>query len=65
MLALLGGWPGALYAQSRLRHKTIKQPFKTLLWLSILCNIGVLIWTFTPDGTLLVKKIENILTRFI
>ncbi|MGO4998901.1 DUF1294 domain-containing protein [Oceanisphaera sp. W20_SRM_FM3] len=38
-LALLGGWPGALFAQARLHHKTQKQPFKTLLWLTILLHI--------------------------
>ena len=38
-LALLGGWPGALLAQARLRHKTQKQPFKTLLWLTIIGHL--------------------------
>ena len=31
-LALAGGWPGALIAQSRLRHKTRKQPFRAVFW---------------------------------
>jgi uncharacterized membrane protein YsdA (DUF1294 family) len=30
-LALLGGWPAAKLAQRRLRHKTRKEPFRTLL----------------------------------
>ena len=38
-LALLGGWPGALMAQAQLRHKTQKQPFKTLLWLTIILHL--------------------------
>lgn len=38
-LALLGGWPGALLAQAKLRHKTQKQPFKTLLWLTIIAHL--------------------------
>ena len=45
-LALLGGWPGALLAQAQLRHKTQKQPFKTLLWLTIIGHLvaaGVLL----------------------
>ena len=29
--ALIGGTPGAFYAQHRFRHKTQKQPFKTFL----------------------------------
>ena len=30
-LAALGGSPAAFYAQQRLRHKTVKQPFASLL----------------------------------
>ena len=48
---LLGGWPGALIAQQRFRHKTVKLSFRLvffaivalhqLLWLDVLCG-GVL-----------------------
>lgn len=31
LLALLGGWPGAKLAQARFRHKTRKEPFRTML----------------------------------
>jgi uncharacterized membrane protein YsdA (DUF1294 family) len=31
-LAALGGWVGALAGQHMLRHKTRKEPFRTLLW---------------------------------
>lgn len=31
-LAALGGWIGALAAQHTMRHKTRKEPFRTLLW---------------------------------
>lgn len=31
LVALLGGWPGAKIAQRRFRHKTVKQPFGSLL----------------------------------
>lgn len=30
-LAAIGGSPAAIYAQQTLRHKTVKQPFATLL----------------------------------
>ncbi len=30
-LAIIGGWPAAKWAQRRLRHKTRKQPFATIL----------------------------------
>ncbi len=39
LLALLGGWPGALLAQQRLRHKTSKTRFLLLFWLTVGINI--------------------------
>lgn len=38
LLALLGGWPGALLARQACRHKTTKQPFGTMLWLTVVAN---------------------------
>ncbi|MGE3929482.1 MAG: DUF1294 domain-containing protein [Hyphomonadaceae bacterium] len=38
-LAVLGGALGALLGQQVFRHKTQKQPFRTLLWLAALINI--------------------------
>ena len=39
VLALFGGALGALLGQQVFRHKTKKQPFRTLLWLCALINI--------------------------
>lgn len=41
-LGLLGGWGGALWAQYAFRHKTQKQPFVTLFWVTVGLNIAVL-----------------------
>jgi uncharacterized membrane protein YsdA (DUF1294 family) len=38
LLALIGGWPGALVAQNHLRHKTSKPPFLVVFWASALLN---------------------------
>lgn len=38
LLALAGGWPGALYAQQVLHHKTIKQPFRRVFWGTVVGN---------------------------
>ncbi|WP_428774802.1 DUF1294 domain-containing protein [Vibrio sp.] len=57
MLSLIGGWPGALLAQNRLRHKSRKQPFKLILWLTVLINLGLFGWTFTIPGRDLVQYI--------
>ena len=39
-LALIGGWPGALLAQQVLRHKSKKQPFRVVFWITVLLNCG-------------------------
>lgn len=44
LLALLGGWPGALAAQRLLRHKTRKPAFQLRYWGSVVLNCAVLGW---------------------
>ncbi|MEQ8036096.1 DUF1294 domain-containing protein [Xanthomonas sp. WHRI 6106] len=43
-IALLGGWPGALLAQSLFRHKTVKTSFQIAFWVSALANAAALAW---------------------
>jgi uncharacterized membrane protein YsdA (DUF1294 family)/cold shock CspA family protein len=50
LLALAGGWPGALVAQHKLRHKSRKQPFRFIFWVTVILNCGALGWFFTPTG---------------
>ena len=50
LLALVGGWPGALVAQSVLRHKSRKQPFRVIFWLTVILNCAALAWLLTPAG---------------
>lgn len=38
MLALSGGWPGALFAQSLLRHKNRKISFQQVFWICVVAN---------------------------
>lgn len=49
-LALACGWPGALIAQEQLRHKSKKQEFRLVFWLTVLVNISIFIWLHTPAG---------------
>lgn len=50
VLSLAGGWPGALVAQQKLRHKSKKQSCRSVFWLTVLLNCGVFVWMFTPTG---------------
>jgi uncharacterized membrane protein YsdA (DUF1294 family)/cold shock CspA family protein len=43
-VALLGGWPGALVARHFYRHKTTKQPFRTVFWVTVVTNCATLAW---------------------
>lgn len=43
-LGLLGGWPGALLAQTLLRHKSSKRSFQVAFWITVLLNCGALVW---------------------
>ncbi|MBO9400876.1 DUF1294 domain-containing protein [Shimia sp. R9_3] len=50
-LALIGGSPGAKWAQKRFRHKTRKQPFcarlNRIIWLQLVFVIGTLLYVVT------------------
>ena len=50
VLALLGGWPGALIAQQVLRHKSRKASFRFTFWVTVVLNCAALAWLFTPGG---------------
>ncbi|WP_166840985.1 DUF1294 domain-containing protein [Rheinheimera pleomorphica] len=43
-MALLGGWPGALLAQSYLRHKSQKRAFLMVFYFGTLLNLIALVW---------------------
>lgn len=45
LLALAGGWPGALLAQQLLHHKTRKPGFVAVFWLTVVVNtVAFLAW---------------------
>lgn len=44
MADLLSGWPGALIAQHQFHHKTVKQPFQFVFWLTVVLNLAACVW---------------------
>jgi uncharacterized membrane protein YsdA (DUF1294 family) len=57
LLALAGGWPGALVAQQILRHKTKKGPFRIILWIAILLNCAGFAWLHTAEGEVFLRQL--------
>jgi uncharacterized membrane protein YsdA (DUF1294 family)/cold shock CspA family protein len=68
VLALLGGWPGALIAQQTLRHKSQKTEFRMVFWLTVVLNCGIYVWLFTPGGEAIfrvtVDGVKKLLSAF-
>jgi uncharacterized membrane protein YsdA (DUF1294 family) len=44
LFAFLGGWPGALFAQDQLRHKSVKAQFRFVFWITVALNLVALAW---------------------
>jgi len=62
LISLIGGCPGALIAQNKLRHKSKKISFKAVYWATVLINCGALAWLLTTEGSLtfnaLIQKVN-------
>lgn len=56
-LALVGGWPGALAAQRLLRHKSKKQSFQFVFWVTVVFNCCALGWLFTSSGIVALNSV--------
>ena len=58
-LGLAGGWPGAVFAQRVLRHKTRKGSFQAAFWGTVIINCLVLGWLLTDAGSTLLDQLTN------
>lgn len=43
LLALAGGWPGAIIAQQMLRHKSSKAAFRVAFWFTVVANVAAFV----------------------
>lgn len=49
LLALIGGWPGALVAQRLFHHKSRKPSFQAAFVLTVVLNCAVLLWFWSAQ----------------
>ena len=57
LVSVLGGWPGAMIAQSMFRHKTKKTSFQVIYWVTITLNCSGLMWLLSPNGVRAISKL--------
>ncbi|KWT99740.1 DUF1294 domain-containing protein [Vibrio toranzoniae] len=65
IFSFAGGWLGALIAQDKLRHKTKKQPFRAIYWLTVAMNVAAFVWTLTPSGQAIFGRWVSEITGFL
>ena len=57
VLSMIGGWPGAYIAQQKLRHKSSKEEFKGVYWVTVFLNLGGFFWLYTENGTRFINSV--------
>ena len=62
LLALVGGWPGALVAQQKLRHKSRKRFFRFVYWMIVVLNCAAFSWLFTLGGA---AKLQGLIEAIV
>ena len=50
LLSALGGWVGAMVAQTYLRHKSQKAEFRAVYYLTVVINMAMLLFVITDGG---------------
>lgn len=59
LYALIGGWPGSILGQKRFRHKTVKQPFRSMFWCAVILNLGIVAWLVSPYGSVYLSMLTE------
>lgn len=56
LVGILGGWPGALFAQGQFRLKTKKLEFQIEFWITVLLNCSGLCWLLTSGSAIAINQ---------
>ncbi|HCT72644.1 MULTISPECIES: DUF1294 domain-containing protein [Psychrobacter] len=62
LLSALGGWVGAMVAQTYLRHKSQKPEFRVTYYLTVVINMAGLLFLLAGDG---LETLVDLLSAFI
>jgi len=57
VLSALGGWVGAMVAQTYLRHKSQKSEFRMTYYLTVLINLAGLLFILAGDGLAFLERL--------
>lgn len=60
LFGLIGGWPGALLAQSLLRHKSKKTEFKLTFWVTVVVNVVAILYLLSEPGAAYLAVISDL-----
>lgn len=60
LFSLVGGWPGAMFAQQTLRHKTQKRSFQVTYWVTVVLNCAAFGWLLSPPGMRAVNSLMGV-----
>lgn len=63
LLALIGGWPGAIIGQKLFHHKSKKLSFQVIFWATIILNCAASAWLLSMDGLAFVEELIDTFRR--
>lgn len=58
-LSIIGGWPGAMLAHKLIRHKSKKEEFRFLFWVTVIVNIILFTLYLTGILSILIELTTN------